>query len=167
MPSYANCLDRDKGKNFYAKYHTHTKVSFRIIDNYRPAHNAWSFSRKSPNFSLASSAARLMETTCSKAARRNNRSKRSVYLFSCATNVPAVLSETASLSAIFRQSFGKCNETPIAFYWVVIFCIIYCIILSTTRMIIRPFNRYYHSKCRKSPIIVPAVTDSRVSLCFT
>lgn len=116
MPSYANCLDRDKGKNFYAKYHTHTKVSFRILDNYLPAHNAWSFSRKSPNFSLASSAARLMETTCSKAARRNNRSKRSVDLFSYATNVPAVLSETASLSAIFRQVQRNSNRILLGYY---------------------------------------------------
>ena len=48
------------------------------------------------------------------------------------------------LSAIFRQSFGKCNETPIAFYRVIVFCVIFWDIFSDIywdiRIIIRPFE---------------------------
>ena len=58
------------------------------------------------------------------------------------------------LSAIFRQSFGKCNETPIAFYRVIVFCIIF----SAICIIIRP---------RQAPLTTRQNVEALASLSFS
>ena len=71
------------------------------------------------------------------------------------------------LSAIFRQSFGKCNETPIAFYRVIVFCIIFSAIFSAIRIIIRPFECHSHEItvcCPCGSLDITVGTDIRDTL---